>query len=209
MALGPGQTPISAASQDLLEIVDVFNDLILTKNGTVCLLIKTSSVNFDLLSEEEQDIKIGAFGSMVNSLDFQLQILIETKKINISKYADYLDTLDTPDLSVGLKRQFTIYKQFIRNLITNREILDKKFIIVIPYRSAINFNNSTTLEQKKNIVETALTYLLPKKYHILKMLKGMALEGEQMTTPDIVKYIYGLYNPEQGIQLEELPQIYV
>ncbi|MCC7304497.1 hypothetical protein IT418_03765 [bacterium] len=209
MATGPGQSPISHASQDLLQVVDVISDLLLTRDGTVCLIVKTSSVNFDLLSEDEQDVKIMSFGSMVNSLDFQLQVLIETKKINISKYSDYLDTLDTPDLSPGLKRQFSIYKHFIRNLITNKEILDKRFMIVIPYRTMQPIDKNTTTEQKLQMVENSANYLYPKKYHIIKMLKGMGLDGEQMTTSEIVKYFYSIYNPASTIELENLPQIYV
>jgi len=108
MPLSPRFSPINSASQDILDVADVINDLLITKNGTVCLIIKTSSVNFDLLSEEEQDAKIGAFASLVNSLDFQMQILIETRKINIAKYGDYLDSMDTPELSPGLKRQFVL-----------------------------------------------------------------------------------------------------
>lgn len=209
MALGPGQSPIIHSSQDLMEVADILNDLLITKNGTVCLIIKTSSVNFDLLSEEEQDVKIMAFGSMVNSLDFALQILIETKRINISKYADYLDTLDTPDLSIGLKRQFTVYKQFIRNLITNKEILDKRFMIVIPYRTGTPITPTSTIEEKKKLIESATAFLFPKKYHIIKMLKGMALDGEQMSTEEITKYLYSIYNPDATIELEDVPPIYI
>jgi hypothetical protein len=206
---GPRFSPIVASTQDIIEVAEVMNDLLVTKSGTICLLIKTTSVNFDLLSDEEQDIKITSFGSLVNSLDFPLQILIETKKINISKYADYLDTLDTPDLSAGLKRHFTIYKQFIRNLITNKEILDKKFMIVIPYRGGQAFTKQMTLEQKQKILENAATFLYPKKYHVIKMLKGMALDGEQMTTAEIVKYLYSVYNPAATINLEGVPPIYI
>ncbi len=206
---GIGSSPIAIGTQGIVEAADIINDLLITRNGTVCLLIMTSSVNFDLLSEEEQDIKIASFGNMVNSLDFQLQILIETRKINISKYADYLDELDTPDLSPGLKRQFTIYKQFIRNLITNKEILDKKFMIVIPFRTMTTVTSATPFEDKKKMIENAINYLYPKKYHVIKMLKGMGLDGEQMTSPEIAKYLYSVYNPNSSIQLEGLPQIYV
>ncbi|WKZ23712.1 MAG: hypothetical protein QY312_03030 [Candidatus Dojkabacteria bacterium] len=209
MAVGPAQAAIKYATQDMLEVVDVINDMMITRNGTVNLIIKTSSVNFDLLSEDEQDAKIASFGQLVNSLDFQLQILIETKKINISKYADFLDEMDTPDLSPGLKRQFSIYKQFIRNLITNKEILDKRFMIVIPYRSASSIDRHTTTEVKTKLLEVAANYLYPKKYHIIKMLKGMGLDGEQMSTAEIVKYLYSIYNPDSAIELENLPQIYV
>jgi len=209
MALGPGQAPINSATQDVIEIADILEDFLITKNGNVCLLLKTSSVNFDLLSEDEQDVKIASFGSFVNSLDFPLQILIETRKINISKYADYLDTLDTPDLTPGLKRHFSIYKQFVRNLITNKEILDKKFMIIVPYRTGAGLSPNATLEEKQKLIETARGYLNPKKYHVIKMLKGMALEAEQMTTSEITKYFYSIYNPGKSILLDELPQIYI
>lgn len=209
MALGPRQSPIIHQTQDILEAADIINDLLITKNGTICLILKTSSVNFDLLSEDEQDIKISSFGSMVNSLDFPLQILIETRKINISKYADYLDLMDTPELSPGLKRQFTIYKQFIRNLITNKEILDKRFMVVIPYRTATTVSTNMPLVDKQKLIESATGYLYPKKYHIVKMLKSMSLEAEQMTTSEITKYLFSIYNPNLSIQLDDIPQIYV
>jgi hypothetical protein len=208
MATDIGSSPISYGTQDIIEVADILNDLLLTKNGNVCLVLKTSSVNFDLLSEDEQDIKISSFGSMVNSLDFPLQILIETKKINISKYADYLDEMDTPDLSAGLKRQFVIYKHFIRNLITNKEILDKRFMIVIPYRTSSSISKTATVEQKKKIIESAVGYLYPKKYHIIKMVKGMGLEAEQMTGAELTKYLYSVFNPGQSIQIDTLPVIY-
>lgn len=209
MALGPGQAPIIHPTQDIIEIADILEDYLITKNGNVCLVLKTSSVNFDLLSEDEQDVKIASFGSFVNSLDFQLQVLIETRKINISKYADYLDVLDTPDLSPGLKRHFTIYKQFVRNLITNKEILDKRFMIIVPYRTGSAVPANASLEDKQKLIDVAKGYLNPKKYHIIKMLKGMSLEGEQMSTGDIAKYFFSIYNPGKSIVLDNLPQIYV
>jgi hypothetical protein len=198
----PRNAPIIAATQDYLEIADVISDLLLTKNGTVCLIIRTSSVNFDLLSEVEQDIKIQSFASLVNSLDYDMQILIETRKVNISSYVEFLDQMDTPDLSSGLKRQFTIYKEFIRNLITKKEILDKKFMIVIPFRSTTPVSTLSPLDYKHKILETAINYLYPKKYHMLKMLKGMGLDGYQMSNKEIVKYFFDVFNPDAQIQIE-------
>lgn len=202
MANEPGNAPIVASTQDYLEIADVMSDLLITKNGTVCLIIHTSSVNFDLLSETEQDIKIQAFASLVNSLDFQMQILIETRKVNISSYVEYLDQMDTPDLTLGLKRQFTIYKQFIRNLITKKEILDKKFMIIIPFRSGMSVSPASPIDYKHKVLELSVNYLYPKKYHIIKMLKGMGLDGTQMTNKEIVKYFFDVFNPDGQIQIE-------
>lgn len=202
MDQGPKGAPVIASTQDFMEVADVMNDLLLTKTGQVCLILLTSSVNFDLLSEVEQDMKIQAFSSLVNSLDFNMQILIDTQKVNISAYAEYLDSMETQNLGPGLSRQFLIYKQFVRNLIINKEILDKKFMIIIPFNSGQFISPFSPVAYKQKVLESAVNYLYPKKYHILKMLKGMGLDGTQMTTREIVKYLHSVFNPGTDIKIE-------
>jgi hypothetical protein len=81
-------------------------------------------------------------------------------------------------------------------------------MIVIPYRGS-TFTKDMPQEQKIKILESAATFLYPKKYHVIKMLKGMALDGEQMSTSEIVKYLYSVYNPAATINLEGVPPIYI
>jgi hypothetical protein len=107
--------------------------MIITKSNTVCLIIQTSAVNFDLLSEYEQDSKIMAFGGLLNSLSFPIQILVKTNRIDITKYVDYLKSQTDRAMTPGLKKQLEIYTQFIQNLIVQNEVLDKKFYIVLSY----------------------------------------------------------------------------
>ena len=80
----------TASTQDHLEIKDIVDDLVITKSGTVVMVIQTSAINFDLLAEYEQDSKIFAFAGLLNSLNFHIQILIRTRRIDISNYVDYL-----------------------------------------------------------------------------------------------------------------------
>jgi len=200
--MDPKKAPISSSTQDFVEISDIINDILITKTGVFCLIIQTNSVNFDLLSEEEQQMKINAFGGLMNSLDFQMQIVIHTQKINISKYNEFLQTLDVPNLTPGLKRQFAIYKRFIKNLVTDKEILDKKFFIIIPYRTSTIFNQSTTQRQRRIMMEQAINYLYPKRNHVLRMLHSMGLEGWQLTNKDIIKHFYKIYNPKEEINIE-------
>ncbi len=80
----------TASTQDHLGIRDIRDDLIITTQGSVAMVIQTSSINFDLLAEYEQDNKIYAFAGLLNSLNFRIQILIRTKRIDISNYIDYL-----------------------------------------------------------------------------------------------------------------------
>ncbi len=188
---------IKGKTQDFLEVEDVIADLLVTKNGTFCVIIKTNAVNFELLSPEEQNFKIQAFAQFMNSLDFDLQIVIETQHVSLHKYADFIDKLENPNLNEGLQRQFKIYKKFIRNLATSQNILDKKFFLIIPYRSGASYHMGMKESQRKLLVEQALNFLIPKRNHVIKMLKAMGLTGTQLNTADIVKYFYKIYNPKQ------------
>ncbi len=187
---------VKSSTQDFLQIVEAIADMAILKNGTFLVIIKTNAVNFELLSVEEQEAKIRAFASFINSLDFDLQILIDTKHVRLHKYADFIESLENPDLSPGLQRQFKIYKRFIRKLVSAQNILDKKFYLVIPFRSGISYSNSMPDRRKEQLIEQAINYLGPKRNHVLKMLKVMGLDGKQLSTQDIVKYFYKAFNPD-------------
>ena len=97
------------STQDHLDIEKITDNLLVLKDGTVSLVLKTTAVNFDLLSELEQDSKIQAFGQLLNSLTHSFQIVVRTRKINISGYIDYIKSYHNKQISKGLKRQMSIY----------------------------------------------------------------------------------------------------
>lgn len=204
---------ITASTQDHLEIKDVVDELVISKSGTVSLVLQTTAVNFDLLSEYEQDNKIYAFAGLLNSLNFHLQILIRTKRIDISRYVNYLKNQSSKTMSVGLKKQLEIYTQFIQNLIVQNDVLDKKFYIVIPFNNAgITINPSVFVggvtkkkdEDKKvqssydleKLLEQAKIFLYPKRDQVLKLLARMGLMGHQLTNNELIELFYDMYNPE-------------
>jgi len=80
----------TASTQDHLAIKQITDDLVINKNGSVALVLQTSSINFELLADYEQDNKIYAFAGLLNSLNFKIQILIRTKRVDITNYLDYL-----------------------------------------------------------------------------------------------------------------------
>lgn len=200
---------IIESTQDHLEIKDIMDDIVITKSGSAALILQTSAVNFDLLSEYEQDNKIYAFAGMLNSLNFHIQIMIRTKRIDISTYIDYLESMHNRDISPGLKKQLGIYTKFIQNLIVQNDVLDKNFFIVIPYNPAFQLPSFNILAKKKNdeiqetqqtmatekLVEQAKMFLYPKRDHILKQLARMGLDGHQLTNKELLGEFYTLYNP--------------
>jgi len=201
----------TASTQDHLEIKDIVDDLVITKSGTVAMVIQTSAINFDLLAEYEQDSKIFAFAGLLNSLNFHIQILIRTRRIDISNYVNYLKNQEKPNMTPGLKKQLNIYTQFIQRLIIENDVLDKNFFLVIPYNPGGSIPTANVLKSKKSkqeieqnmqmkqsqLLERAKIFLFPKRDHILKQLNRMGLGGKQLTTKELITEFYTIYNPEE------------
>ncbi len=201
----------TASTQEHLSIRDIMDDLIINKNGSVSMVIQTSSINFDLLAEYEQDNKIYAFAGLLNSLNFRIQVLIRTRRIDITNYVDYLKSQKNKTMSEGLKKQLEIYTRFIERLILENDVLDKSFFLVIPYSPGVPLPGANILDAKKNkekqeeykdmkkdqLVEKAKMYLYPKRDHILKQLGRMGLFGHQLTNKELISEFYTLYNPEE------------
>ncbi|GAB4159285.1 MAG: hypothetical protein Fur003_3080 [Candidatus Dojkabacteria bacterium] len=198
---------IAASTQDHLEVEEVIDDLVITKGGNVGLVLQTNAVNFDLLSEYEQDGKILAFAGLLNSLNFQIQIMIKTQQIDIANYLNYLKKETNRDMSPGLKKQLQIYTHFIQNIIVTNDVLDKKFYIVVPYNPGVKISGARVKKDNKAAAELisqnmektldqAKIFLLPKRDHILKQLGRMGLIGHQLTNDELIALFYSIYNPE-------------
>ncbi|KKP66175.1 MAG: hypothetical protein UR61_C0003G0013 [candidate division WS6 bacterium GW2011_GWE1_34_7] len=206
-----------SSTQDHLEVKDIVDDLVITKSGSVALVIQTSAINFDLLAEYEQDGKVYAFAGLLNSLNFHIQILIRTRRVDISNYVDYLKEQEKDSMSEGLRKQLRIYTEFIQNLIVQNDVLDKNFFIVVPFNPAGEVPVGNLIQSKKTreemeqhmqmkqdqLIEKAKIFLYPKRDHILKQLGRMGLFGHQLTTKELITEFYTIYNPEEEIPKEE------
>ncbi len=193
------------STQEHLDVEDIVDDLVILKNGNVSLIMETTSLNFDLLSEEEQDVRIMEFAGLLNSLTFQMQIVIRTERTDVSEYIDRLIVYKEKQISNALKRQIEIYIQFIRNLTVNNEILDKRFFVVIPaiiasvQRTSMMrqiFGKPVKITNLDQVLEKAKTELYPKRDHLMKQFQRMTVHAEQMKTDDLIRLYYSIYQPD-------------
>ncbi|MBN1618088.1 hypothetical protein JW887_01975 [Candidatus Dojkabacteria bacterium] len=200
-----------ASTQDHLSIEKIVDNLVVMKDGTVALTLQTTAVNFDLLSEGEQEAKINAFAQLINSLTHSFQILIRTKKVNIRGYLDYIKNYQQRQNSAGLQRQITIYLNFVQNLIIKNEILDKKFFIIIPFKAILVtktnpmkqfFGKKEKITNIDRILDQAKAYLYPKRDHIMKQLVRMGLSSHQLSTKELVESFFDLYNADLSSSFE-------
>lgn len=195
-----------ASTQDHLDMEDIIDDLVILKTGWVALVMNTTAVNFDLLSEAEQDATIYAYGAFLNSLTFPIEILIRSKKADISAYFQALSEAEKVQPNPDLKRQIQKYEDFIQATVQQRTVLDKKFYIIITY-SAVDTSmglmgkKTSSPRNKRQIMEAAKASLGPRRDHVAKQLARLGLNARQLTSQELVELFYDIYNPAPtGIQ---------
>lgn len=203
MGLFSGVIP---STQQHLEIEDIREDLVILKNGMVSLVLEVNALNFDLLSQEEQDLKIMQFAALLNSLDFQFQIVVKTERSDLTDYLDKLTVYKEKQISEALKKQIEIYMDFINNLTANKEVLDKKFYVAIPESGALVqktsalkqvFGKKEKITNIKVILENLRPRLYPKRDHIIKQFKNIGITAVPMTTDGLIRLYYSMYDPDK------------
>lgn len=202
----PLKIPIRASTQAHLEIEDIQDDLVILKDGGAALVLKTTAVNFGLLSEREQDATIFAYAALLNSLTFSLQIIIRSQKKDIGGYLKQLKKAEKKEKEPKIKAQIQKYQKFIEKIVTQNEVLDKKFYLVIPM-SPLELGAAKSILSnikpkkglpfpKKLILEKAKNSLFPKKDHLIKQLARLGLKASQLTTQELIELYFEIYNPE-------------
>jgi len=208
-------TEVRATTQQHLDIYDISQDLILLKNGGVRLVLGATAVNFNLLSEVEQDAIIAAYSMLLNSLSFPIQVLIRSKKMDISFYLERLKEAEKSQDNNLLKKRIGSYRNYVEQLISKNDVLDKNFYIVIPYQEEFLTSPENVLKKlfskqervildKDGILQKAKIRLEPKKEHLIKQFNKVGIKAEQLTNKELVELFYDIYNPdlarEQRIQ---------
>lgn len=179
------------STQQFIPIEDIRDDLVLLKNGGASLVISTSAVNFGLLFETEQFSIISSFAGLLNSLSFPIQIVISSKRLDVSSYLKVIDQAYVKQSNPLLKTMTVHYRRFVESLIKENNVLDKQFYVCL-YAAGIELGilrGSADDRAKK-----AATILIPRRDHILRQLSHLGLKAKQLNTAELVKLFYSLYN---------------
>lgn len=197
-------SPIKASTQNFIEIEDVVDDVLLLKDNSAAVVIEVGAVNFYLLSQEEQGSIIYAYDSLLNSLSFPAQILILSKKMDISSYIDYLNSKITGTQVDLMKTRLQSYQEFIKTIVKKNTVLEKRFFFMVPFsplEMGMSGVNSKSLH-KEYIISRAKTSLYPKRDHLLRLLAKVGLRATLLQKQELTDLFYNLYNPSSvGRQL--------
>lgn len=122
-----------AATQDFVDITNVKDTVITQRNGKMISILLASSINFALKSLEEQRAILMQFQSFINTLDFTLQIYVQSRRLNIKPYLAKLSELETKQDNDLMRTQLREYIEFINAFTTDVSIMNKNFFVVVPY----------------------------------------------------------------------------
>ncbi len=200
----------SAKSQDFVPIQEVRKGTVVLKNGGLRAIIAVSSVNLALKSSDEQIATINQFQSFLNSIDFPIQIVVQSRKLDIRPYLIMLDQKMKDQREPLMKLQTAGYISFIREFTEQVAIMRKYFYVVIPYDEApISFNKGffgkifgNSPQEKKNAIQTEeevfeerRTQLEERVSVISGGLESCGARSERLQTEEIIELFYRTFNP--------------
>ncbi len=198
----------TSPTQKYLDVAEVKEDIVVLKNGSLRAVLAVSAINFDLKSTEEQEAIINQYQNFLNSIDFPVQIIISSRKLNMQSYLDFLSTKERRQDNELLRLQITEYKSFIDQLVKDSNIMEKNFYIVIPFSPMENkekgfisnlfntFNSRKNILEKRENFETYKSQLYQRVDHIISALAGIGLRIIPLKTEELIELLFNSYNPE-------------
>lgn len=195
-----------AASQDFVLVRDIKENVVIQKNGQMCMVLLASSINFALKSLDEQRAVLQQFQQFLNTIDFTLQIYIQSRRLNIEPYLLLLSGLEEKQDNDLMRIQLREYMEFIRSFTDGVDVMSKNFFVVIPYSPAkVNitkgFTNLFDAPKKSNMLPNDARFeehRIQLEQRIGVVTEGLARVGVRTITlqkDDLVELFYHLYNP--------------
>lgn len=181
------QSKDKVSSRRQIRIKEVKDDILILPNQEYRVILETSSVNFELKSEAEQDVLIDSFQNFLNSLSCQLQILVRVREVDIDHYIeDILKTKDKETEKV-YRNQIDNYCNFIKNLVLGNKILSRKFYVVIPYKMDDKNKDFKLIKEQLRLLTDIVT----------RALEKLGMKARILNSLEILDLFYSFYNPDQ------------
>jgi type IV secretory pathway VirB4 component len=204
-------------SLDLVDIQEIKQNTVIVKDGSYRQVIMVGGVNFSLKSEMEQNIITQGYQTFLNSIDFPLQILIHSRKVNIDKYIEALAVRKESEQSPILQNQIDEYSKFVQGFVEKNAIMEKVFLVVVSFypTSALpsvkkvsgllpffgkkkedSASAAQRTEESEKMFGENLAQLNQRTNQITTGLLNIGLEVTVLDDEQLVELFYNFYNPE-------------
>jgi hypothetical protein len=197
----------TSPTQQYLDVAEVKEDVLVLKNGSFRVVLAVSAINFDLKATDEQEAIISQYQNFLNSVDFPLQILISSRKLNINTYLDFLTTKEKQKKTELMRLQISEYKNFITQLVSMSDIMDKTFYLIVPFSPIENqekgffsnlsnmINPTRNILEKRETFETYKSQLYQRVDHLTAGLSGIGVKLVPLKTQELIELLFNSYNP--------------
>jgi hypothetical protein len=201
------RTKIRASTQQYLDISEIKEDVVVLRDGTLRAVILVSSINFALKSEEEQDATISSYISFLNNINFPIQIVIQSRELNIDGYLAMIDEKQKVQTNELLKIQTVEYMHYIKELISMSRIMSKRFYVIVPYNPLADKQKSVFAKlldvlRPATVIKIKQEKFLKHKADLMRLvenvmggLQGIGLQSIQLDTQGLIELYYNSYNP--------------
>jgi len=197
------------STKEFVQIQEIRDKVLILKDGSLRQIIKVGSTNFELKSQDEQLAILAGFRDFLNALDFSLEIMAMSRKLNIGKYLEFLDQVAEAQQNELMRIQAVEYSRFIKELTQLANIIAKDFFVVVPFYIGPRTKGGIG-EIFKSIFKPAqiVKRLTPEEFEsyesqlnqrvdlVYENLAGLGLGVKVLKQDELVNLYYRFYNPE-------------
>lgn len=212
---------VSISTQQYLDIAEIKDDTVVMKDGTLRAVLMVSSINFALKSEEEQSAVIGSYVRFLNNINFTLQIVIQSRELEIDNYLAYLQEKEKAQTNKLLKLQTADYIEYIKELTSLGRIMSKRFFVIVPYDPLTDkrkgffslmkdaLRPATIIKLKEKTFARYQEMLSRRLESVMGGLESMGVSAVRLDTQSLIELYYKTYNPEtsKNQQLADLEKL--
>ncbi len=197
----------TASTQQFLDVAEIRDNTVIMKDGSLRAVVLASSVNFALKSEEEQNAVVQGYMLFLNSLEFPLQVITQSRELNIDNYLETLKEKEKEHTNSLLRIQMAGYRQYIEELVSLGEIMSKRFYVVVPYEGGQD-KKKGFISRLGSIFTPAQTIRISRKRfmdhrlgldrhidHVRSGLLSFGVTSVVLDTQSLIELFYNTYNP--------------
>ncbi len=209
------------STQNTLQIAEIRDGIVIMNDGSYRSVVMVKSINFDLMSGQEQEAVEYSYQGFLNSLYFPIQIFMRSSKVDLQPYIEKLDKIRTEHDNMLLALLMEDYIGYIDALSEQTNIMDKRFYVVIPFFPVTDVTKA--LSQSKNFLsgvgsifkskeahvvineadlEHAKTELRNRVQSVLGGLQQCSIQGLPLDTQELIELYYDTYNPDTATRQE-------